>query len=397
MASASKTTGQAPSERTVAVIGAKHDTGFGRHYVRILAELAQAYNIGVLVVTRTSLDEAQRTADAFRGLYSQFKEVYGDNVKDTQDLDLMLATYQPDTIFITSKGSQPETMFHHHLDYTELALSQGVRVLCEKPLYTPSAEAPELKVRVSTVSRVPKSGRLTELMDKCDNQQDKNPESRGYLESSMFGIELPLFQLAEAVYRDRALGKQFEEANEISFRMSSTGTGDVLPDLGPHALSMLPYGWSLIHIKTDDYGETAAISCKVGDDINRPSQTKPCTIILGRGSRFRGFRFGNNSYAICIDRDNTNYVISMGNMDLAEADRKYPNGIQMPLPEGFSLCPDVSVSNPLRQHIEGILNGKPIASIGAAVVNQVNLDMCMGYGGSEYKRHKMVKAEVAKQ
>ena len=100
--------------RTALIVG----TGkFGRHYVRILSRLEnaimpKAVAFHRLILTRTSLEPARKTASALAKDAPDGVVIIGEQVDNEDDLNRILERYQPDFTCIVAKDPKRGNRIH---------------------------------------------------------------------------------------------------------------------------------------------------------------------------------------------------------------------------------------------------------------------------------------------
>lgn len=313
--------------------------GFGRYYASILASRD---DVDRLILTRTTMEGADETADYVRHLKTcKAKEVIGAEVHDEQSLKRALEFYKPSFIAIVAKDKDIANDIHH--PYTLLALDYG-DVLCEKPYVNARGQYGSMFM-------------VKQLEDKLEKLKGKHT----------FGMELPLAVIAKHIW-DEELLKRFETAKRLDFHWNVKGSkSDIIDNLVLHPWSLIPGDYK-IKVEYSELlrdGQEAFIKLLLYNP-GKKHKVK-CEITLKYGGNFTGFAI--DDYVIGLKRQGAiNTVLHLGNdtMTLERAAEIGNDALK-----GKEL---LTVDNPLEQHIASIINKQPIAGIGVTLRSQQLLE-----------------------
>lgn len=308
---------------TVLVVGAGR---FGRNYLSVIETIAASHSpdlprFGTLLLSRTDLEAAGETAHALSALpNSPFDQVLGVAIASEQQLKAVLGQYRPDLICIVARDG--EVGDDIHADYALAGLESGAVVLCEKPFHRPGPDG-----RGMTLARA----------------LAKHPMA------NRFGMELPMAVVRNAMWAEERLHNILKTARTIEILWEKQdGSEDLLSDLALHPWSLLPPTWHVEVRRSVMRKQRVTLALDMIDPLD--SSIRTCTIDLACGGTFRGMRMADHQFQFLFDQ---------GRLQVWESPvRKGPLGTADLRGEGADLV--LSIPNPLQQHIEAALRGRPL-------------------------------------
>ncbi len=326
----------------VLVIGAGK---FGRHYADILSRLDSRRMPHVplierLIVTRTRFASAEGLAESLRQNSGNcVKEVVAAEASGIDDVRHLLETYHPGMIAIAAKDEKLGDTIHAL--YAAEAINYGA-VLCEKPFCNANGNGFSLQYFQSL-------------------KRSKN--------SGLFGLELPLAVVADAMMQIPHLRHLLLNASRFEFlwRARDRGDNNVIDDLVLHPWSLIPPQFSVQQIDVLDEGCQADIRVNLKNSHSRHRST--CHILLRAGGNFRG---------MAIDDIFISFITEGRSIKLVQVNDSFNDDVSsqhIPLKGNVLL----QVHNPLKQHIVAALRRQPIVGLRRAYESQLFLEQLRGF------------------
>lgn len=323
---------------TVLVVGAGR---FGRNYLNVFSTIAKERlpglpRIGTVLLSRTSLPSAERTALALAGQPEcPFDRVIGVAIGNRRQLDRVLTAYAPALVCIVARDRHVGDDIH--ATYARDVLDRGAGVLCEKPF---------------CIAKKDGRGADRALALSKHNRADS------------FGLELPMAVVRNAMWADNRLRGLLESAGEIELLWEiPRRSDDLISDLALHPWSLLPVDWHLQVTKVRCSGN--AVDIRAGlIDPQRPSAGITCAIRLACEGTFRAMRVDEHLFQFQYESGYQRVLAS--------------TPVKGPLSPGNLMCKGAEmvlrVANPLQQHIVAALKRKPLVDIGQTVRSQQFLE-----------------------
>ena len=318
---------------------------FGRHYVRILAQLnsrqyAALPQIAKLIVTRTTQAGAREVVDTVEnGLQSSVEAVIAEKVADDEDLNRLLKRYRPGFIAIAARDRTAGDSIHGR--YARIALSYGA-VLCEKPFMPARGDGASLAALQSLKAK-------------------QYPHR--------LGLELPMAVVDKQMRKDPDIAKALHNSGSIRFIWESAvrGSVDLVDDLVLHPWSLLASEYDVRFTNILNRGNRADIQLQLTSlDAER---RLPCSIQLAKGGQRR-----------CMSLDNMTLVFKSDGpwVRVFEADGplKESTARQSLMKSAREV---LAVYNPIEQHIVATLQHHPIIGLDRIAKSQLLLEHLHGY------------------
>lgn len=318
---------------------------FGRHYVRILAQLNSRHytdvpRIGKLIVTRTTQAGARDVVNAIdTGTRKSVEAVIAEKVADAQDLKRLLERHRPGFIAIVARDRVTGDSIHAR--YARIALSHGA-VLCEKPFMPATGDGASLAALKSIKAET------------CPHP---------------LGLELPMAAVAHQIQRDPYIARAANKAGSIRFVWESAvrGAVDLVDDLVLHPWSMLAPEYDICVTNILKRETRADIQLQLTHRHN--GHRLPCNIQLAKG--------GHQRYMILDDvtlvfRSDGPWVrvfqVESPALDSAALQPKMESAREV-----------LAVYNPIEQHIVAMLRRHPIIGLDRIIQSQLLLEHLHGY------------------
>ncbi|MCJ8502273.1 Gfo/Idh/MocA family oxidoreductase [Desulfatitalea alkaliphila] len=326
---------------TVFVVGAGR---FGRNYIKVLsgwkaAEPGQWPTVDILIVSRTQATTAQAMAAEIAAQPTcPFKQVIGVAVADEAQLRTALDHHQPDLTCIVARDRVRGDDIH--AAYALPALDVGA-VLCEKPFCRAGGEGAGL-------------AQARALLD--------------HPRADRFGLELPMFVMARAMFEDPRLESMLRQAKRIDYVWQKpTDENDLLDDLALHPWSLIPNTWQTNVEQVTPIPGGLEIGLRLQTD-GPDRRVIPATIRLSAGGTFRGMRIDNQPFG---------FVFAEGRLQLRAYDAPWSALIGGEIPDPPYQC-QLAVANPLAQHIQAVLNHHPLVDTHQTYRSQQFLEAVRG-------------------
>lgn len=310
---------------TALVVGSR---GFGKHYARILAEVAAEFDIERIILTRTDPSVvAELNAKADGTLFHHAV------VRNQAELCAVLEEYQPTFTGITAKD--PVMGDDIHPGYVAKALRNGA-VLCEKPFSNATGDGSSPRKVV-----VP----------------DNHP----------FGLELPFAVVQERMRTHEGVYDRLLGAEHITYVWNTNGSGnDIIDNLALHPWSLIPSEFSLqaIHVHQESPTQTRLYAEYTHN--GRPVGVDIVLAYVDPSKRFLGFEIDSKGFMIEIDGVKNTLQETSGSLQDVWAGSVTRHAL-------------FTVENPLRQHIVACLRGQPLVGVRRTFESQLFLEQAHGY------------------
>lgn len=293
-------------------------TNFGENAARILS---QDYRVRKVILSQTTLKGARELAEYLSGLDGRKGMVFGVQIKNCADMRRVVSDHNPDLTVICTP---PDT----HFQYTEIAIPYS-DVLCEKP-FTDSIGIPE---HADAVRKLRTNGHR-------------------------FGLELPMYFVGKELWEKHDLQEKLRKADSLKFVWETGGSDvDIIDDLLLHIWPLIPLNYSKRKIVGVDKKDraTAHLDLILMDPVT--GHRLNCDIDLAyKQNATRGFSIGEEEFEVRKDNNNINSVVA----------RK--TGV-----------PIATVDNPLKQHLDAMIERNPIVGIDETYKSQLFLEEAKGF------------------